>query len=96
MTTDRPTQRNDTTTTSPSAASSISVASPKPTTIKCSKSPPSTAVNSTVTTDAEPQSASHSFAILSDEGQSLGSGGLAPLPLQYFLAGIALFDTSPN
>ncbi len=45
--------------------------------------------HSTVTTDAEPQSASHSFAILSDEGQSLGSGGLAPLPLQYVLAGIA-------
>lgn len=29
------------------------------------------------------------FAILSDEGASLGSQGAAPLPLQYFLAGIA-------
>ena len=44
---------------------------------------------STVTSDTTPQSASHSVAILSDEGGSLGSGGLAPLPLQYFLAGIA-------
>ncbi len=29
------------------------------------------------------------FAIVSDEGSSLGSNGAAPLPLQYFLAGIA-------
>lgn len=29
------------------------------------------------------------FAILSDEGPSLDGEGAAPLPLQYFLAGIA-------
>ena len=29
------------------------------------------------------------FALLSDEGETLRGQGMAPLPLQYFLAGIA-------
>ncbi len=39
----------------------------------------------------EPEASQHAgtFSLLSDEGETLRSGGTAPLPLQYFLAGIA-------
>ena len=47
-----------------------------------------TAPSGQVAGKARPENA-NVFAIISDEGPSLGSDGAAPLPLQYFLAGIA-------